>query len=124
MVGVGRDAPVIGPRRGDIHLIVFPDTGGNVILGPHPAVVVQSDRMRRSSTTVVVPMTSRARAAELAPPFLVAASARESGLQRDGWIKCDQPLTIPSAALGPRLGRLAPEILEQVSEALRFTLDL
>ncbi len=113
-----------GPRRGDIHLIAFPDVGGNVMLGPHPAVIVQSDRMRRSATTVVVPMTSSARAAEFAPPFLVAATVHQSGLPRDGWIKCDQPMTLPTSALGPRLGRLAPEIIDRVDRALRFALEL
>ena len=124
MVGIGREAPTSGPRRGDVHFIAFPDLGGNVLRGPHPAVVVQADRMARSSTVVVVPMTSAARSAAEAPPYLVAVSRRESGLDRDGFVKCDQPATLPVVLLGPRAGRLAPEAVARVDAALRFVLDL
>jgi mRNA-degrading endonuclease toxin of MazEF toxin-antitoxin module len=102
----------------------FPDIGGHVIRGPHPAVIVQTDRLQRSSTFVVVPMTSAPRAADLRPPFLVAVAARESGMRRDGWIKCDQPFTIPINHLGGRAGRLSPEVLDRVDAALRFVLGL
>lgn len=124
MVGIGREAPRTGPRRGDIHFIAFPDTGGNVLRGPHPAVVVQADRMARSSTVVVVPMTSAARSAALAPPYLISVLARESGLDRDGHVKCDQPATLPVAVLGPRAGRLSPDAVTRVDSALRFVLGL
>ena len=84
LVGVGWTPPGVGPRRGDIHFVTFPDSGGNVLRGPHPAVVVQNDRLARSGTVVLVPMTGSARSAELEPPYLVAVPARASGLPRDG----------------------------------------
>lgn len=124
MVGIGQRAPSIGPGRGDIHFIVFPDTGGHVLRGPHPAVVVQTDRMQRSSTIVVVPMTSSASSAAEAPPYLVPVGAAESGLDRAGFAKCDQPATLPVAVLGPRAGRLAPAALDRVDASLRFVLEL
>jgi mRNA-degrading endonuclease toxin of MazEF toxin-antitoxin module len=124
MVGIGREPIEPGPRRGDIHIVSFPDLGGNLIRGPHPGVVVQTDRMRRSSTVVVIPMTSAARAADFAPAFLVRVVAREAGIPRDGWAKCDQPFTIPTSMLGARAGRLNPEAIERVDAALRFVLGL
>lgn len=124
MVGIGQAPAVVGPSRGDIHLVDFPDVGGHVIRGPHPGVVVQTDRMRRSSTVVVVPLTSAARAAEFQPEFLVQVSGRESGLPRDGWAKCDQPMTLPTFLLGPRAGRLNPEAIARLDAALRFVLGL
>lgn len=124
MVGIGQGPPAQGPRRGDVHFVAFPDAGGHVLRGPHPAVVVQNDRMRRSSTVVVVPMTSSARSAAEAPPYLVAVTARESGLDRDGHAKCDQPATLPVVVLGPRAGRLAPAAMERVNAALRFVLNV
>jgi len=124
VVGIGREAPFGGPRRGDIHFVDFGDVGGQVIRGPHPALVIQTDRLARSSTVIVAPMTSSARAAEFEPPFLVPVAARESGLPRDGWVKCDQPTTLPTAFLGPRVGRLAPAALERLDAALRFVLGL
>jgi mRNA-degrading endonuclease toxin of MazEF toxin-antitoxin module len=124
MVGIGRAPAVAGPSRGDIHFVDFPDVGGHVIRGPHPGVVVQTDRMRRSSTVVVVPMTSAARAAEFQPEFLVRISLQESGLPRDGFAKCDQPMTLPAAVLGPRAGRLNAEAMDRLDHALRFVLGL
>jgi mRNA interferase MazF len=124
MVGIGHAPAASRARRGDIHFIDFPDVGGHVIRGPHPGVVVQTDRLDRSSTVVVVPMTSAAKAAEFRPPFLVQVLAREAGLPRDGWIKCDQPFTFPTAILGPRAGRLNPAALARVDAALRFVLDV
>lgn len=113
-----------GPRRGDIVFIAFPDAGGNVLRGPHPAVVVQSDRLRRSSTVVVVPMTSRARSAPEDPPWLIPVRGRDCGLDRDGFVKCDQPATLPVTILGPRVGRLPPAAMDRVDTALRFVLSI
>jgi mRNA-degrading endonuclease toxin of MazEF toxin-antitoxin module len=124
VVGIGREPAAVGPRRGDIHFVDFADSGGHVIRGPHPALVIQTDRLGRSSTVIVAPMTSAARAAPHAPPFLVPVGALESGLPRDGWIKCDQPTTLPVALLGTRVGRLNPAALERLDAALRFVLDL
>jgi mRNA-degrading endonuclease toxin of MazEF toxin-antitoxin module len=124
MVGIGRETPGLGPRRGDIHFIAFPDSGGNVLRGPHPAVVVQTERLRRSSTVVVVPMTSAARSSPENPPYLVPVTARECGLDRDGFVKADQPTTLPVIVLGPRAARLSPAAIQRLDISLRFVLDL
>lgn len=124
MTGIGREPASLGPRRGDVHFVAFPDLGGHVLRGPHPAVVVQTERMRRSSTIVVVPMTSQARSAAESPPYLVAVGRRDSGLDRDGFVKCDQPATLPITVLGPHAGRLGPAALDRVDAALRFVLEL
>lgn len=124
MVGIGWAAPPAGPQRGDIHWVAFRDAAGHVIAGIHPAVVVQTTALARSSTVVVVPMTSRARSAELRPPYLVQVPGRESGLSKDGWIKADQIVTIDVAELGDRAGRLPPDKIEELDAALRFVLAL
>jgi mRNA interferase MazF len=127
VVGIGSGEPDSGPGRGDVHLIDFEEVGGHVIQGLRPAVVVSSDRLNRASGTVLVcPMTSRVRhdPAVYLPPYLVAATARASGLDRDGYVKVDQLFTRPVGALGQRVGRLNPETLERLDAALRFVLAL
>ncbi|HJP88205.1 MAG TPA: type II toxin-antitoxin system PemK/MazF family toxin [Candidatus Limnocylindrales bacterium] len=124
VVGIGRAVAPGGPRRGDIHFIAFPDLGGNVLRGPHPAVVVQTERMQRSSTVVVLPMTSSPRSAAENPPYLVAVRRQDSGLDRDSFVKTDQPATLPVTVLGPRAGRLSPEAITRVDASLRFVLAL
>jgi mRNA-degrading endonuclease toxin of MazEF toxin-antitoxin module len=80
--------------------------------------------MQRSTTVIVIPMTSSPRSAAEEPPYLVAVTATESGLSRDGFVKCDQPTTLPTSVLSPRVGRLSPEAVDRVDKALRFVLDL
>lgn len=125
MVGIGREPTDLGPRRGDIHIVGFEDIGGAVLRGPHPAVVVQADRLSGSSTVLVCPITSRSlRRPDYVPPYLVWLPRQESGLDRDGWVKSDQLFTRPVPSLGPRLGRLSPEALARVDVSLRFVLGI
>ena len=126
MVGIGRDGPTTRPRRGDIHLVQFEDLGGHVLRGPHPAVIVSSDHLNRADGTILVcSLTSRGGADPAwVPPYLVRVTRRDSGLDRDGCVKCDQVFTRPATWLGPKLGRLAPETLARVDASLRFVLAL
>jgi mRNA-degrading endonuclease toxin of MazEF toxin-antitoxin module len=113
-------------RRGDVH-VQFHDVGGNVLRGPHPAVVVSSDRLNRADGTVLVcSLTSKRRlvAGEWLPPYLVPLTVRDSGLDRDGFVKCDQVFTRPAPWLGERVGRLRPEAMTRVDASLRFVLGL
>jgi mRNA-degrading endonuclease toxin of MazEF toxin-antitoxin module len=125
MVGIGRGPAALRGRRGDIHLVAFEDIGGATIQGPHPAVVVQTDRLARSSTVLVCPMSTRSgRRPDAVPPYLAWVARHESGLDRDGWVKVDQIYTRPVELLGLRLGRLNPEALARVDASLRFVLAL
>jgi mRNA-degrading endonuclease toxin of MazEF toxin-antitoxin module len=118
--------PETRPRRGDIHLVQFEDLGGHVLRGPHPAVIVSSDRLNRPDGTILVcSLTSRGGADPAwVPPYLVRVTRRDCGLDRDGWVKCDQVFTRPASWLGPRLGRLSAEALARVDASLRFVLAL
>ena len=80
--------------------------------------------MQGSNTVILSPMTSAARSAPENPPYLVPVGATESGLPRDGFVKCDQIVTLPTVALGPLAGRLNPEATERLDAALRFVLHL
>ena len=127
MVGIGAVGPSHGPRRGDIHFIAFPEVGGHVMHGPHPAIVVSSDRLNRPAGTVLVcPLTSKIRhdPATYLPPYLVPITARASGLDRDGYAKVDRLFTRPVGALGMRVGRASPATIAAIEQALRFVLDL
>jgi mRNA-degrading endonuclease toxin of MazEF toxin-antitoxin module len=57
-------------------------------------------------------------------PYRVAVAARESGLDRDGWIKADQLATVPAGILRGPIGHLASEAMGRLDAALRFVLDL
>lgn len=98
--------------------------GGHAQSGRRPGVIVQTDRLSRSGTVILCPLTSAPPADDRRRPHRVAVARAESGLDRDSWVKADQPVTIPAVMLAGRVGRLAPAALERVDEALRFVLDL
>ena len=96
--------------------------------GPHPALVVRSDRLARSATVLVCPMTSRGGRVpdpdDELPPYLVWVPRVASGLDRDGYVRVDQVMRFPADALGRRLGRLSPDLMTRVDASLRFVLGL
>ena len=123
-MSIGRAAPRVGPRKGDLFLVTFPDVGGHVQAGRRPAVVVQADRFARSGTVVLCPMTSASPPDDLPRPHRVPVARAESGLDRDGWVKADQLSTVPAGLLDGPIGRLAPAAIARLDDALRFVLDL
>jgi mRNA-degrading endonuclease toxin of MazEF toxin-antitoxin module len=123
-VSIGNRPIPPGPKRGEIYKLDFRDIGGNVLSGPHWAVVVQSSMMSRSSTTLAVPITSNAASAALKPEYLVEVSAHDVGLSWGGFIHADQVFTFPARELGERAGVLAGSKLDELDRALAFVLDL
>lgn len=123
-MSIGNRPLASGPKRGEIYRLEFRDIGGNVLSGPHWAVVVQTSAMSRSSTTLAVPITSRAASAHLEPEYLVPVSARDIGLEWSGFIHADQVFTFPSAELVVRTGVLTGRKLDELDRALRFVLGL
>ncbi len=123
-MSIGREARPAPLRKGDIVVVAFPDVGGHVQTGLRPGVIVQADRLSRSGTVVVCPMTSAPPRDERPRPHRVPVRAVESGLERDGWVKADQPTTVPAAILRGSIGRLSPGARERLDAALRFVLDL
>lgn len=123
-MSIGRAASPVGPRKGDIFVLAFPDVGGHVQAGRRPGVVVQADRFARAGTVILCPITSAPPRDDLPRPHRVAVARAESGLDRDGWVKADQLSTIPVGVLAGPVGRLAPRAIERVDAALRFVLDL
>ena len=123
-MSIGRAAPQAGPRKGDIFVLEFPDVGGHVQAGRRPGVVVQADRFSRSGTVVLCPMTSARPADDHPRPHRVAVTRAESGLDRDGWVKADQLVTVPAPILHGPVARLAPAAINRLDTALRFVLDL
>ncbi len=123
-MSIGRAAPQVGPRKGDIFVLEFPDVGERVQAGRRPAVVVQADRFSRSGTVILCPITSAPPRDDLRRPHRVPVARAESGLDRDGWVKADQPSTVPATMLIGPIGRLAPAAIDRLDVALRFVLDL
>lgn len=123
-MSIGRQAPVVGPRKGDIYVVELPDVGGHVQAGRRPGVVVQADRYARSGTVILCPLTSAPPRDDLPRPHRVPVARTEMGLDRDGWVKADQIVTVPASMLAGPVGRLTPDAIARLDQALRFVLDL
>jgi len=113
-----------GPKRGEIYRFDLRDVGGHVISGPHYAVIVQTNELTRSSTTLVAPITSNAASAHLSPEYLVPVSAGDISLGWSGYIHADQIFTLPSAEAGQRIGLLPAARVDELDQALAFVLGL
>jgi mRNA interferase MazF len=109
-------------RRGDIWWVQFDPVRGSEQGGTRPALVLQNDvGNRTSSTTIVAAITTRHRRAY---PFQVAISSEESGLDRPSLILLDQLRTVDKTRLVRWAGRLSPERMLDVEQAIRRSLGM
>lgn len=103
------------PRRGEVCLVGLDKE--------RPALILSSDSLNAHSLDVcVLPIsTAEHRAFSLRPKL----KAGEGGLDRESWIKCDQPTTLEKQlVIYPPLGRLSPASMEKVRAAVKAALEL
>lgn len=111
-------------RRGDVILVIFPDS--NLRTGkPRPALVVQADDLQTGLPQVIVAMiTSRmARANHPSRVAVVLSSpeTRQSGLLTDSVVMTDNLATIANTEIDRVIGSLP---MSKIDAALRHTLNL
>lgn len=113
--------------RGDIRLIDFAPAIGSEADKRRPAVIVSNDRANGVAARLgrgvitVVPVTSNV---ERVFPFQVLLDAASSGLDRDSKAQAEQVRSVDVERIGPRLGRVGPEDLRRLDDALRLHLAL
>jgi mRNA interferase MazF len=114
-------------RRGDIHLVDLDPAKGSEANKVRPAVIVSNDaanavaaRTGRGVVTVV-PITSNT---ERVFPFQVLLPGEPCGLATDSKAQAEQVRSIATARLRRRVGRVPPDLLTRVDEALRIHLSL
>ncbi|MGI5837962.1 MAG: type II toxin-antitoxin system PemK/MazF family toxin [Chloroflexota bacterium] len=122
-------------RRGEIYWVEFSPVKGREIDQIHPALVVQNDLGNRySDTTVVVAITHTI--PDKPYPFVVILEPEDCGLKDRGTVNCSQIATIQQVGVSSRLrpprgekqvrpiGRLTPEKMDEVEQAIRYNLGL
>ena len=109
--------------RGDIFIADLDPVVGSEQGGVRPVVIVQNDRGNRFSPTVIcAAMTSRLSKSDL--PTHVWVSTRDSGLERDSLVLCEQVRTLEKRRLRTRVGRLNGLALRRVDQALLSALGI
>ncbi|HEY6744660.1 MAG TPA: type II toxin-antitoxin system PemK/MazF family toxin [Mycobacteriales bacterium] len=114
-------------RRGEIRLVDLDPARGNEAGKLRPAVVVSNDRANAPAArtgrgvVTVVPVTSNVSRVH---PFQVLIPEGGSGLRADSKAQAEQVRSVSVDRLGPALGRVPADVMEQLDAALRLHLGL
>ena len=114
-------------HRGDIWTVDFSVPLGSEAAYRRPAVIVSNDganmtavRLDRGVVTVV-PVTTNVRRVY---DFQVALPARLCGLPRDSKAQAEQVRAVAVERIDSRVGRVPPQLMDRIDDALRLHLDL
>ena len=109
--------------RGDIFIADLDPVVGSEPGGVRPVLIVQNDRGNRFSPTVIcAAMTSRLGKNDL--PTHVWIAAKESGLDRDSLVLCEQIRTLEKRRLRSKAGHIEGLSLVRVNRALAAALGI
>lgn len=110
-------------RRGDTWLANLDPVVGSEQGKTRPIVIIQNDIANEHSPVVIVAAITTA----VGPkeyPTEVRVRAPEGGLKQDSVILLNQIRTIDKSRLIERWGRMQPETMKRVDEALKISLGL
>lgn len=109
--------------RGDIYLADLNPSRGSEQAGIRPVIIVQHNNIDRfTRTVVVIPLTTNLRRAQI--PGTIVLPAGEGGLHQESVALCYQIVVIDRERLQQQMGTLSSSYLQQLAEAIRYTLDL
>ena len=109
-------------RRGDIWTVDFEPVVGSEQGKVRPALIIQNDIGNRHSPVLIVAAITSA--AEALYDTEVEAKAPEGGLRHDSIVLLNQIRTIDKRRVGRFWGRLSPQTMRQVDEAIKISLGL
>ena len=113
--------------RGEIRMIDLGPARSGEAHKTRPAVIVSNDgangsaARRNRGVVTVLPLTSNV---EHVYPFQVLVHAGEAGIERDSKVQAEQVRSVSVDRVLTRIGRVPPERMLEVDEALRLHLAL
>lgn len=110
-------------KRGDIYYADLRPVVGSEQGGVRPVLIIQNDVGNKHSPTVIcAAITSKMNKAKL--PTHVELNTRRCAMVKDSVILLEQLRTIDKQRLKERICHIDDELLEQVNQALRVSLEL
>lgn len=110
-------------RRGDIFYADLRPVIGSEQGGIRPVLIIQNDIGNKHSPTVIcAAITSKMNKAKL--PTHIEIDASSYDIVRDSVILLEQLRTIDKQRLKDKVCHLRPELIEQVNQALKISLEL
>ena len=114
---------VLNIKRGDIYFADLRPVVGSEQGGIRPVLIIQNDMGNKHSPTVIcAAITSRMNKAKL--PTHVELSARDCDMMKDSVILLEQLRTIDKQRLREKICHLDGDLLDQVNDALKVSLEL
>jgi mRNA interferase MazF len=110
-------------KRGDVWLANLDPVIGSEQGKTRPVVIIQNDVANEYSPVVIVAAITTAMGPKEYPTE-VRVTAPEGGLKRDSVILLNQIRTIDKRRLIERWGKLTPQTMGKVDEALKISLGL
>ncbi len=112
-------------QRGDIFLVDLNPVQGREQAGRRPVLVLSSDAINRLPLVVTVVVGTKGENLRRDYPTNVRVSTSESGLPMETVFLCFQLRSLdPNRFVGPRAGRLGPEALARIENAVRSCLGI
>lgn len=114
-------------RRGDVVWVDLDPARGSEADKRRPAVVVSNDGANRTAETLgrgvitVVPVTT---VTKRVYPFQVLLPAHSCGLAKASKAQSEQIRSVAVQRIGTTAGRLTPELVDQLDQAIRLHLGL
>ena len=106
-------------KRGDVILVVVPGDYGK----PRPAVVVQTDLVNDTHSSIVVcPVTSHLQDAELFR--LTVEPSADNGLRKPSQIMVDKIVAVRRDRIRDAIGKLDEEMMIRLKRSLAFWLGI
>lgn len=110
-------------RRGDVWLVSLDPVTGSEQGKTRPVVIIQNDAANEYSSVVIVAAITTAVGSKEYPTE-VCVGAPEGGLKKDSVILLNQIRTLDKRRLIEHGGRLSPETMTKLDEALQISLGL
>ncbi len=108
---------------GDVYLADLNPSRGSEQAGVRPVVIVQREEIDRfTQTVIIVPLTSNLRRLDIPGTFTIPAE--EGGLTQESVALCYQIAVVDKQRLIRQLGKLSWPYVQQLNEALIYTLKL
>jgi mRNA interferase MazF len=118
-----RKQPLRHPKRGEVYLVSFDPTIGAEIKKTRPALVIQNDVGNRYSPVTIVAAIS-SKVGDTRYPTEVLIPSSEGGLREPSVVMLNQIRSVDKRRLIARLGRLSPDRMALVDQALLVSLGL
>ena len=106
-------------RRGEIHWVDLPDKKGRELKEPHPCLVVSNDKQNTFSPLIIILPITSLKVGDEAFPFQVVIQ-----LQKESVILIDQIQTLDREKFEGRIGKINPELMEEVEKKIHTVLAL